>query len=461
MANGRRPDFRARGIVSERESQLRLHTSVRLRWLAILGQLAAIAIVTGFYGFAMPIASCLVLIAMSAWLNVYLSIRFPARHRLGTTFATSLLVYDILQLGALLYLTGGIQNPFSVLMVAPVTVSAATQPLRSTVIVGFATLATTALLVTNYLPLPWFEGYRYELARDYKVGVLAAILATVVFLAMYTWRISKEARQMSAALAATDMVLASEQRLHALDGLAAAAAHELGTPLSTIVLVAKELERELGVDKRYTEDLTLLRTQAQRCREILQKLTKKPDEQDPMHATISVREIMDEAAEPHKMSGKRVVITASPVMGTEGNGRKEPVGERRPGVIYGLGNIVENAVDFAKSEVEIAAKWGDAEVTVTVADDGPGFPAELMDSIGEPYVSTRAFNTKREKEHSGLGLGFFIAKTLLERSGASVSFSNRPAPRHGAVVLVAWPRDAFERRFNAVETSAVAPGWTG
>ena len=136
VANGRRPDFRAKGIVSERESQLRLHTSVRLRWLAILGQLAAIAIVTGFYGFAMPIASCLVLIAMSAWLNVYLSIRFPARHRLGTTFATSLLVYDILQLGALLYLTGGIQNPFSVLMVAPVTVSAATQPLRSTVIVG-------------------------------------------------------------------------------------------------------------------------------------------------------------------------------------------------------------------------------------------------------------------------------------------------------------------------------------
>ena len=211
-----------------------------------------------------------------------------------------------------------------------------------------------------------------------------------------------------------------------------------------------------GVDKRYTEDLTLLRTQAQRCREILQKLTKKPDEQDPMHATISVREIMDEAAEPHKMSGKRVVITASPVMGTEGNGRKEPVGERRPGVIYGLGNIVENAVDFAKSEVEIAAKWGDAEVTVTVADDGPGFPAELMDSIGEPYVSTRAFNAKREKEHSGLGLGFFIAKTLLERSGASVSFSNRPAPRHGAVVLVAWPRDAFERRFNAIDTGAAA-----
>ncbi|MEQ1718688.1 MAG: ActS/PrrB/RegB family redox-sensitive histidine kinase [Hyphomicrobium sp.] len=444
--NVRREDLRAKGIISERESQLRLHTSVRLRWVAILGQLAAVGVVTGLYGYAMPVGSCLVLIAMSAWLNVYLSIRFPARHRLKSKFATSLLAYDVFQLGALLYLTGGIQNPFSVLMIVPVTVSAATQPLRSTLLLGAITIVTAAILVTEYYPLPWIDGFRFELPRDYKLGMLAAILASTVFLAIYTWRISKEARLQSAALAATDMVLASEQRLHALDGLAAAAAHELGTPLSTIVLVAKELERDLGTESRYVEDLALLRSQAQRCREILQKLTKKPDEQDPMHASVTVREIIEEAAAPHRMSGKRVIISAAPVMGAEGEGRVEPVGERRPGVIYGLGNILENAVDFASTEVEVTARWSADEVTVTIADDGPGFLPELMDSIGEPYISTRRLQDKRDKEHSGLGLGFFIAKTLLERSGASVNFSNRPAPRHGAIILVSWPRNAFERR---------------
>lgn len=442
-----RPEaLEVRGITSERESQLRLHTSVRLRWVAILGQLTTVAVVTGMYKFAMPIGICLVLISLSAWLNVFLSIRFPARYRLNTAFATSLLAYDTLQLGALLYLTGGIQNPFALLIVAPVTVSAATQPVRSTVLLAIITAAVVCFLVGNYYPLPWRDGMLFELPGVYKFGLVAAILSSMAFLAVYTWRISKEARLMSAALAATDMVLASEQRLHALDGLAAAAAHELGTPLSTIVLVAKELERELGSDSRYTEDLSLLRSQAQRCREILQKLTRKPEEQDPMHASVSVREILDESVGPHRMSGKRVMVTAQPVIGAEGDGRIEPVGERRPGVIYGLGNILENAVDFAASEVEVAARWSAEDVTVTIADDGPGFPAEVMDNIGEPYVSTRRFHEKREKEHSGLGLGFFIAKTLLERSGASVNFSNRPAPRHGAVITIAWPRNAFERR---------------
>jgi len=439
-------NVRAKGIASERESQLRLQTSVGLRWVAILGQLLAIGVVTEVYRFDMPVAQCLSLVALSAWLNVYLAIRFPARYRLSTTLATSLLAYDVIQLGALLYLTGGIQNPFSVLMAVPVTVSAATQPVRSTVLLGAVTLATAIVLLTQYYPLPWFEGFRYELARDYKLGVLIALVAATVFLAVYTWRISKEARLMSAALAATDMVLASEQRLHALDGLAAAAAHELGTPLSTIVLVAKELERELGSDSRYVEDLTLLRTQAQRCREILQKLTKKPDEQDPMHSSVTVREILDEAVSAHRTGAKRIIVAAAPVMGAEGEGRIEPVGQRKPGVIYGLGNIIENAADFAESEVQVSAQWGADEVRVTIADNGPGFSPEVMDTIGEPYVSTRRFGERRDKEHSGLGLGFFIAKTLLERSGANVNFSNRPVPAHGAVVMVTWPRGAFERR---------------
>ncbi|MBA2126451.1 two-component sensor histidine kinase [Hyphomicrobium methylovorum] len=434
-----------KGIVNDRESQLRLVTSVRLRWMAVLGQLAAVAVIALFYGFPFNIGSCLILIAMSAWLNVYLSIRFPARHRLSTPSAFGLLAYDVLQLAGLLYFTGGIQNPFSVLLVAPVTVSAATLPSRYTIMLGALVVAAGMVLISQHAPLPWYEGLRFELPRDYKIGALLALVASMVFMAFYTWRLNKEARQMSAALAATDMVLASEQRLHALDGLAAAAAHELGTPLSTIVLVAKELEHELGPDSRYIEDLQLLHGQAKRCREILQKLTKKPDEQDPMHATVSPFELFEEAAAAYRDRGKRIMISTAAFPGLESDeAREDPVGHRRPGVIYGLGNLIENAVSFAASEVELTARWNATHVVFSVADDGLGFAPEMMDSIGEPYITSRRYDEKKEKSHSGLGLGLFIAKTLLERSGAVVTFNNQAPPRRGAIVQVTWAREAFE-----------------
>lgn len=433
-----------KGIVNERESQLRLVTSVRLRWMAVLGQLTAVALIKFYYGFPFDIGSCLILIAISAWINVFLSIRYPARHRFSTPFAFALLVYDVLQLAGLLYLTGGIENPFTVLLVAPVTVAAATLPPRFTLLLGGIVIAVSTLLITKHYPLPWYEGLRFELPRDYKVGVLIALIASMAFMAFYTWRLNKEARQMSAALAATDMVLASEQRLHALDGLAAAAAHELGTPLSTIVLVAKELEHELGPESRYREDIQLLHSQAKRCREILQKLTRKPDEQDPMHASVSAVELLEEAAVPHKSTGKRIIISASPYPGIDEAGRAEPIGHRRPGVIYGLGNLIENAVSFAASEVQLTARWNATHVVFTILDDGPGFAPDLMDNIGEPYVTSRRYEDKGDSGHSGLGLGLFIAKTLLERSGATVTFANQAAPQTGAIVQISWPRASFE-----------------
>jgi two-component system, sensor histidine kinase RegB len=436
------PTFK--GIVNERESQLRLVTSVRLRWVAVLGQLAAIAAVTLLYGFPVNIGSCLVLIAMSAWLNVFLVIRYPARYRLGIRFAFGLVVYDLLQLVGLLYLTGGIQNPFAVLMVAPITVAAATLPPRYTLFLGGMVAVAGMVLTNHYDPLPWYDGARFELPFDYKFGALLALIALMGFLAFFTWRLNKESRQMSAALAATDLVLASEQRLHALDGLAAAAAHELGTPLSTIALVAKELEYELGNDSRYREDLQLLHSQARRCREILQKLTRRPNEQDPMHASLSVVELLEEASAPHRAAGKRIIITASPLPGLDDEVRIEPVAHRRPGVIYGLGNLIENAVSFAESEIQLTARWNGSDVYFTISDDGPGFAPEMMDSIGEPYVTSRRYEDKSDQGHSGLGLGLFIAKTLLERSGATVTFSNLSPPRRGANVQISWPRSAFE-----------------
>ena len=424
-------------------SRLRLHTIIRLRWIAVLGQLAAISVVSLVLGFYVPIGACLTVIALSAWLNVFLAVTYPSRHRLSIPYATGLLVYDILQLTALLFLTGGMDNPFAMLMVAPVTVSAATLPLRNTIALGLVALAAAAFLVRFHEPLPWIPGIELELPIAYKLGAFAALCVSTTFIGLYAWRLTKESRQMSAALTATDIVLAREQKLHALDGLAAAAAHELGTPLSTIVLVTKELEHTIKPDNPLYEDIALLKTQALRCREILQKLTRHPGEEDPMHARVSVRAMLEEAAEPYFSDKIAIDIAAVPSAETTSPGRRQPEVERRPGVIYGLGNIIENASEFAKSRVDVTAHWNASGLTVTIADDGPGFPAEVMDNIGEPYVTTRPAETSDgllEEDSTGLGLGFFIAKTLLERSGATVGLANRTGGKSGAIVTVSWPR---------------------
>jgi two-component system sensor histidine kinase RegB len=442
----RAPSGPSRSAAMGEESRLRMQTIIRLRWFGVGGQLITVAFVYWGLGFDFPIGWCLALVSLSAWVNVFLRIRYPARHRLGRSFATALLAWDILELAALLYLTGGLQNPFAFLLVAPVTVSAATLPARNTVLLGAIALATSFVLVFWHLPLPWVADTPVILPILYKLGALASIAAGMAFLALYAARLSKEARNMSEALAATEHVLAREQKLHALDGLAAAAAHELGTPLATIALVTKELEKSSAQWPELKEDITLLRSQAERCRDILRKLTRSPTEQDPHHVSLPVTQLLQEAAGPYSTSQVRIRISAAPREAASEGNRREPIGERRPGLIYGLGNIIENAVDFASDEVNISATWDDREVQVTVTDDGPGFAPDIIDTLGDPYVTTRGSGQRlgrSGKEAAGLGLGFFIAKTLLERSGARVSLENRSLPAHGAVVRVTWPRSGF------------------
>lgn len=430
-------------------SRLRLHTTIRLRWFAVTGQLLTVALVFFGFGFDLPLGWCLLLIALSVWLNLFLRLWFPARHRLESPLATCLLAYDICQLSALLYLTGGIENPFTVLLAAPVTVSAATLPPRNTVLLGGIALLLSALLISFHLPLPWFAGQALGLPKLYKVGAFAGVAACMVFIALYGWRLSKEGREMSTALAATELVLAREQKLHALDGLAAAAAHELGTPLGTIVLVSKELEYAIDPTSPMAEDIALLKSQAQRCRDILQTLTRKPTESDPLHASLTVSQLIEEAVAPHRVFGIAIAVDCSPFVGADvAPSGTEPVGERRPGLIYGVGNLIENAVEFATRTVEITARWNEREVMITILDDGTGFAPDVIEALGEPYVTTRrSSGTKADEgKQTGLGLGFFIAKTLLERSGAKVGMANREPPSHGAKVTLSWPRDAFEGR---------------
>jgi len=417
---------------------VRLDTLVRLRWLAVLGQFGAVLVVHFGLEFEVPIWACLAVIALSALLNVALRIGFRETQWLEPDRAAWLLGFDIAELAALLYLTGGLENPFAFLLLGPVLISATALPPRMTLLIGtFAMVCATVLVFVHY-DLPWDAEDPLQLPEIYMVGVWLSILLAIGYIGVYTWQIAEEARQLSDALAATELVLAREQHLSQLDGLAAAAAHELGTPLSTITVVVREIERALDPKSPHAEDVKLLREQAQRCREILAKITELPTGEPFDRTPLSA--LIEEAVAPHRNFGVSIGVTYPP------NRADEPVGARNPAILYGLGNLVENAVDFAKSRVEVATRWSAQEVVVTIADDGPGFSPEVKEHMGEPYVTSRGRRpAPGDGEPAGLGLGFFIAKTLLERSGAALALANRPAPETGAVVRVRWSRADFER----------------
>lgn len=420
--------------------RLRLNTLIRLRWLAVGGQSAAVVMVAYWLGFPLPVGFCFALIACSAWLNLLLAFRYPATHRLEPNAAMGILLFDTLQLAGLLYMTGGMTNPFAVLIAVPVVVSATSLPLQLTTGLGVIAILASTVLAFFHLPLPWYPGTEFPIPFIYVAGLWIAVVSTIVFTAVYAWRVAEEARQLANALTATELVLQREQHLSALDGLAAAAAHELGTPLATIALVSREMERALGTDPRFAEDVTLLRTQTERCRDILKRLTSLSSTSEEHMARLPLSSLIEEVIAPHRDFGIRIQLEGEEQLGAE------PVGRRNPGVIYGLGNLVENAVDFARESVTIRWSWNQANVRVAVIDDGPGFQAEVLDRIGEPYMTTRpGGNAASGQSGGGLGLGLFIAKTLLERSGATVSFRNAGESGKGALVEVIWPREIFLR----------------
>jgi len=425
-------------------SGLRLQTTVRLRWVAVAGQLITVFFVDQVLEFQFPIIACLIVIAVSAVLNLFLT-QHPASKRLSEGPAMWLMGFDILQLGVLLFLTGGLKNPFALLIVVPVAVSASSLPLSKTMLLsGFAIICATVLIWFHF-PLPWAGQPAPVLPPIYIYGMWTALTSCIVFSAVYSWRVGQERRQMSEALSAAEMVLAREQRLSALDGLAAAAAHELGTPLGTITLVSKELLRAVPEDSLYYEDVALLRSQAERCRDILGRLAGRTQEQDEVFERMPIGQMIEEVIDPYRQAGIQIEVNVRPAEGDDKAGG-EPVMRRNPGIIYSLGNLVENAVDFAQTRLEITAVWDRRNVHLTIRDDGPGFQPGIMGRLGEPYVTTRPQASRRGGvPETGLGLGFFIAKTLLERSGARISLRNARPPRSGAVVEISWPREAFYR----------------
>jgi two-component system sensor histidine kinase RegB len=432
--------------------QVRLATLVRLRWLAILGQTGAVLFVYYGLGMDLPFGSCVVVIALSAWLNATLAQSFKLPFRLPPHRTAWILAFDTAQVSGLLYFTGGLDNPFAFLLLGPVLISATALPPRMTLVLGAFSVLCATILLFFHDPLPWLPGQTLELPWLYLVGEWLSVVVAMGFIGAYAWQIAEESRQLGDALAATELVLAREQHLKQLDGLAAAAAHELGTPLSTIALVSKELELALPPSSPHADDVRLLRDQALRCRDILAKLTQLPAV-DEMSETMKLSALIEEVTAPHRPFGIEIKVSLPAERGDE------PIGARDPAILYGLGNILENAVDFARHQITVTATWNADDVTVTIADDGPGFPADIKSRIGDPYVTSRGrVKTANQPadEDSGLGLGFFIAKTLLERTGATLALENLPAPQQGAIVRVRWPRAEFDATPAAGLTKAAA-----
>jgi len=414
--------------------RISLRRLILIRWVAVAGQAVALLVVHYGFDFELPLLASLAVVACSVLFNLMFTIYRRAATRLEEREAAFYLGYDLLQLAVLLFLTGGLQNPFAILILAPVTVAATILSRRPVIALAvFAILAITVLALWH-LPLPW----RTEplvaapvFPPELVLGIWTALVIATIFISGYTWSVAQEARRLRDAVAATQLALAREQRVSAVGALAAAAAHELGSPLGTIAVVAKELVRDLPADSPHAEDAALLLSQSERCRLILADLARAPAQDGGApYTSMPISVLVESGALSHDPRIRLIFAT------TEGAAEDEPLVQRSPEIVHGLNNLIQNALQFARREVSVTTSWDKDTVTVEVADDGPGFPAHLLGRLGEPYLSTRADTS----DH--MGLGIFIAQSLLERSGAQLTFDN--LVEGGAHVVIFWKRANLE-----------------
>jgi len=436
---------------TQRHNWIRLRTITMLRWTAILGQLIAIIVAQNMYNLQLELGLCYLVIGASVVGNIVAIFHFPENKRLSETENLLMVVFDLLQLSFLLFLTGGLHNPFSLLILGPVTVSAAVMSLRSTVLLGFLALIIVSLLAQFHLPLRTEQGFILQIPQVFVFGNWVATVIALLFLSAYSWKTANEMHTMAEALQATHLALSREQKLTDIGGVVAAAAHELGTPLATIKLASSELMDELSDKPTLAEDAALIREQADRCREILQSMGRAG--KDDLHlrkAPLSA--VLEEAAEPHLNRGKDIVFEQNVVTETP-----QPEILRRPEIIHGLRNLVQNAVDFAHGTVWVETNWTDDHITIRIVDDGTGFPPHLIGRIGDPFMGRRKSEKERKArpEYEGMGLGLFIAKTLLERSGAELRFSNGSSLlvreqklKRGAIIDVIWSRTKIDAAYS-------------
>jgi len=427
-----------------------------LRWVAIVGQLTAILVGQYVYGLQLELGLCYFAVGLSVIGNLVAAFVFPENKRLSERENLSMVMFDLLQLGFLLFLSGGLHNPFALLLLGPVTVSAAVLTTRSTLLAGGTAIAMVTLLSDFHLSLKTDQGFILRVPDVFLFGNWIALVIAIVFIGAYSRRITSEMHSMSDALTATQMALSREQKLTDLGGVVAAAAHELGTPLATIKLASSELMDELEDHEDLRADAALIREQADRCRDILRDMGQAG--KDDLHLRQApLMTVIAEAAEPHAHRGKAVHFSYDPLAGEE---MSQPAILRKPEIIHGLRNLLQNAVDFASKNVWVEGHWTADTISIRIVDDGTGFPPHLIGRIGDPFVGHRKTPSEGQDRpgYEGMGLGLFIAKTLLERSGAELSFANGSDPymtapdtaKHtGAIVEVKWPRDTIDARHGS------------
>jgi len=434
-----------------RSDWVRLRTLILIRWIAIFGQISAIAVAQRVYGIDIDLGLCFMVVGAAVIANLLSTFIYPENRRLSETEATLTLLFDTAQIAMLLFLTGGLNNPFALLILAPATIAATALQTGATVFLGTVAIALVTLVSQVHRPLVMTDGTPMVVPEIFAFGFWLAIVIGVIFQGLYARRVASEIHSMGEALLATQMALAREQKLTDLGGVVAAAAHELGTPLATIKLVSSELADELAQAPDLRADAELIRDQADRCRDILRSMGRAG--KDDLHLRRApLCAVLREAAEPHAGRGKQVHICAGATAKAEA--AAQPVIRRQPEIVHGLRNLIQNAVDFSRGHVWVDADWSDSRIRLRIMDDGAGFPPHLLGRIGDPFVRRRRAEADPQRPgYEGMGLGLFIAKTLLERTGAELSFANARDPfltaeeqpeRSGAIVEVAWPRARIE-----------------
>ncbi len=409
----------------EENLQLDKKTLVILRYIAIFGQLFAINIVYSYLNLTFPIIESHIIIIFGLSTNLYLQFKIKS-NQLKDFYASLFLIYDLVQLSALLYLTGGILNPFSFLLIIPAIVSSTFLSMGTTIILGFFTSILLFLISYLYLPLPGIKETALTFPIFYKTGILVAILIGLIFLSYFGIRFAGETKKRSEAFNKLQEVISKEYELESLGGQAAAAAHSLGTPLATISVVAKELKKDIGDKSEYSKDIELLISQTKRCSEILKRISRKQIEDDQFISSVKTEDLIEEIIDSFRETSSKKINLIS-----RDDENKIDI-RRTPEIIYGFRNFIGNAVKFSKSKVLIYLKSNKKDISITINDDGPGFPDDIKNVLGEPYIKSKS---KEVRLNSGLGLGTFLGKTLLEKQGAKLFFSENKELGGASVII--------------------------
>ena len=414
-------------FTSKDNIQLDKRTLVILRWIAIIGQYLTISIVYFILKFELPFFYCSIIIFIGILTNFYLQFKFD-KNQLNNFTSTFFLFYDLIQLSILLYLTGGVTNPFTILLIIPAIVSSTFLTLRSTINLSVITIIILIVLTINHLPLPHSGELHFHVPDTYLYAVPIAIMIGLIFLTYFGVRFGIESRKRTEALNKLELILAKEHELETIGLQAAAAAHSLGTPLSTITVIARELEKEIGNNPKYSKDIDLLLSQTKRCSDILKNLSKDQLEEDSFLSDIKIEELLSEIVKSYtEISEKKLSLLVE-------KNKLNPQIERTLEITYGLRNFIGNAVKYSNSFVDITLESNNKITEVKVCDDGPGFSEDILNVLGEPYIRSK---NKIISSKSGLGLGTFIGKTLLERMKANVNFDKCPKT-NGAIVTIKW-----------------------